>query len=298
MVVTTYSYATKDGRDLLLDVYVDSLAASRGNHAALIFSYGGSWENGKRQDGKVLLQDLAKAGYVAVGIDYRLGIRQLKEQGVKIGRDNFGQSYANAIAMAIEDLFDATRFIIDHAQTWEVDTSKVVVSGSSAGAINSLTAEYLVSVGHPLAKSRLPESFNYAAVVSFAGGVWVAGTDTLTWQREPCPVIAYHGTKDQLVPYGKLVMPGGSFAAFGPDYYIRQLREMNVSTLMHRYIGVNHDIAGIYMNHRARAEMIHTLTDLLAAKETILIDTTEEYPDRQPERKSIENTLDEMGIKQ
>lgn len=275
--MNTYTYATKDGEDLQLDVYVDPAFSDAGERPVMIFSYGGAWESGKKEDGKAFLEDFAREGYVAVGINYRLGIRRLKEKGIQIGEANFASSYSDAITMGVEDLYDATRFVLDRAGEWKIDPKKILICGSSAGAINSMTAEYLLCNDVPLATSRLPEGFNYAAVISCAGGVWVAGTDSLSWKKQPCPVLAFHGTKDQLVPFGKSVMGNGAFGAFGPDYFIPQLKAMEVSCIKHVFTESDHIIAGIYNNAQARREMFSFIERMVWAGEKLSILSTEDY---------------------
>jgi len=275
--IATYTYATKDGQDIQLDVYDDPTFAKAEKRPVVIFSYGGSWENGQKEDGKTFLENFAQEGYLAVGINYRLGIRMLKEKGVQINGENFASSYSQAITMGVEDLYDATKFILDRTDQWKIDPEKVIICGSSAGAINSMTAEYLICTDSPIATSRLPEGFNYAGVISCAGGVWVAGTDTLSWKKTPCPIIAFHGTKDQLVPYGKSVMAGGAFGAFGPDYFIPQLKGMEVSCLKHVYTESDHIIARIYDNAQARKEMLSFIERMVFSGEKLSITTTEDY---------------------
>lgn len=276
--VSTCQYAEKDGQQLKMDIYSQGASQqSSARRPVIIFSFGGGWENGTRHDGRKLLEDFARHGYVAVGIDYRLGIRQLKEAGTVIDSTSFASSYQHAITLGVEDLYDATRYVIDHAQELQADTSRIVISGSSAGATNSLTAEYLLCNGHELASSRLPASFNYAAVVPLAGGVWLADTDTLVWQRKPCPVLAYHGTDDQLVPFGRVVLGGGSFGGFGPDYYMPQLKRMEVSYLFHQYQRGDHLIAGIGDNELVRSEIMDGLERLLDSTQHVTLTINEEY---------------------
>ena len=78
--VSTHTYATKEGEALLLDIYSPVPSAdATGKRPVLIFSYGGAWEGGKKEDGKAFMEALAKEGYIGVSINYRLGIKKLKE---------------------------------------------------------------------------------------------------------------------------------------------------------------------------------------------------------------------------
>ncbi len=272
MSLTTLSYAVKGADTLRMDVYLDSAAMTESaRRPVMIFTFGGGWESGRRQDGRQFLVDAAHHGYVAVGIDYRLGIKAIKEQGVEIDSANFASSYSQAILMGVEDLFDATRYLADHAEEWQADTGRIVVCGSSAGATNSLTAEYLICNADSLAQSRLPRGFNYAAVIPLAGGIWLAQTDTLVWQQRPCPILAFHGTSDPLVPYDHVVLPGGAFGGFGPGYYVPQLKRMNVPHYLHAYDGAGHIIAAVGNNAKARNEMFHFLDSLTTGPQSSLL---------------------------
>ncbi len=297
--VTTYVYAEKDGSELKLDVYMDSTALiSNTKYPVFIFSFGGGWENGKREDGAALLNDFAHHGYIGVGIDYRLGIRQLKEEGVNVlDSTQFASSYSKAITMGVEDIFDATRYIIDHAAEWNADTSRIVVCGSSAGATNSLTAEYLICNQHSMATSRLPKGFNYAAVIPIAGGVWLKDTDTLIWQQKPCPVLAYHGTDDQLVPYDHLVLPEGAFGGFGPLYYMPQLQQMQVPHLFHTYLKGDHIVSAMHNSPTARTEMLTTLERILDHHAPLSLTITEEHYGEAPTFGNLFGAMGQLGIK-
>ena len=285
--VNTYTYASKDGEDLQLDVYIDPSFSEMENRPVMIFSYGGAWEGGKKEDGKAFLEEFAQEGYIAVGINYRLGIKKLREKGVQIGNDNFVSSYSEAISMGVEDLFDATRFVLERKEIWKIDPEKVIICGSSAGAINSMTAEYLICNDSPSATSRLPEGFNYAGVISCAGGVWVAGIDSLAWKKTPCPVLAFHGTKDQLVPFGKSMMGNGAFGAFGPDYFIPQFEQMKVPCIKHVFTESDHIIAAIYNNLQARKEMLTFIARMVYSEEKLSILSTENYYGEAPSLQAL-----------
>lgn len=294
--VTTFQFAEKEGQALKLDAYVDSAAWAKDTlHPVLIFSFGGSWEHGTRKDGKDLLETFARQGYLSVGIDYRLGVKQVKEQGVQINASNMAGVYAKAIEKGIEDLFDATAFVLSHASQWGVDTRKVVVCGSSAGAINTLTAEYLICNRHSLATTRLPRDFNYAAAIPFAGGVWLTDTDTLTWLQRPCPILAYHGTRDQLVPYSKQVFGVGG--GFGPAYFIPQLKAMKVPYLFHSYTDSDHIIAMIHSSETVHLELQAALCKVVDQRLQLATTVVDEYYELTPTLRDFFDSQDQLGIK-
>lgn len=108
-----------------------------------IFLYGGGWEAGDRKNNGLapFFDELLLKGYIVVAIDYRLGIKEAKAKGL-MNAHNGVQMYLRAIDMAVEDLYAATRFVLDHASEWKVDPNQIVIAGGSAGATTSIVAEY------------------------------------------------------------------------------------------------------------------------------------------------------------
>ena len=121
------------------------------------------------------------------------------------------------------------------------------------------------------------------------------GTDTLIWERKPCMFIDFHGTRDQLVPYGKMAM-GKLFAAFGPEYYIPQLKAMEVPYSQHIYDGADHVIALIYDNPFARQDILSFLRRTIDRKERLMQVVHEENYGTAPSLRSFIDTLRGMGI--
>ena len=234
----TYTYAVKGQDTLKLDVYTCPSARPSNKQLAYVYSFGGGWETGTRADAN-MMQKFARQGYVAISIDYRRMIERIKKEGVNVmDAEHFSSSFSKAIRTGVEDLYDATAWIVEHADMLNIDTTKIVISGGSAGATNSVMAEYYLCNGDELAQ-RLPKGFRYAGVIPFAGGIWKAGLSEPEWKTKPCPFCIIHGDKDQLVPYEKNVADALNFSAFGPAYYTRQLEKMKVPFMF--LTGVNAD---------------------------------------------------------
>lgn len=158
----TYMFVKRDTCDLFLDVYnpaKNSETTFNGKEKpTVIFMFGGGFIQGTRddEDYKKWFRQLTDNGYRVISIDYRLGLK---------GSNKVGVAQVNildkAIHMAVEDLFSATRFIIDNADQLGVNPSNMVISGSSAGAITVMQAEYEICNRTSWAQV-LPEGFNYA----------------------------------------------------------------------------------------------------------------------------------------
>ena len=157
----TYMFAQRDTCDLFMDVYEPADGSQTSidgvEKPAVIFMFGGGFIRGTRDDESYnsWFKLMTDNGYRVISIDYRLGLK---------GSNKVGIAQVNvldkAIHMAVEDLFSATNFIIENADQFEVDPSNIVISGSSAGAISVMQAEYARAEKdlHAIYRRRLPWS--------------------------------------------------------------------------------------------------------------------------------------------
>jgi len=194
----TYLFTQRDTCDLYLDIYEPT--ASETKPQTILYIFGGSFKEGER-DGKLQrawFKEMNEAGYRVVAIDYRLGMKDAKATK---GLIQFAGVLSNAIQLAVDDLFAATRFIIDNRDELGIDPSGIVIAGTSAGAITALQAEWEICNGHEQA-AILPEGYNYAGVMAFAGFI-LSDVGEIDYRTEPCPHFMCHGTEDKIVPSGK-----------------------------------------------------------------------------------------------
>ena len=133
-------------------------------------------------------------GYRVVSIDYRLA---LKGKKLKPVRDR--AVFLDAVNIAVEDLFSATRYLLDHAGELGIDPENIVTMGSSAGALTVLTAEWELS-NRTSRASVLPEDFRFAGVVSLSGAI-LSDRGKTSYRRAPAPTLLLHGTADGIVAY-------------------------------------------------------------------------------------------------
>ena len=241
LTVETEVYAVKDGDSLKLDVYIDHSVPQEGKRPVMLFVHGGGWETGTRQDISAIdfLKTMAAKGFVGVSIDYRLGYlraRQSKriadEPIVYLLQQNLmdtpaiAQVMKEATTMGVEDLLDATAFIVRNADRWNADSKRIIASGGSAGACNVLMAEYQICKG--TAKADLPKDFNYAGIISMAGAIWHSSNSGLDWVKNPCPMMLFHGKNDDIVPYDKFDCPKTGMMAYGSREIATQLTEKRI----------------------------------------------------------------------
>lgn len=108
------TYCTiNSSRNLSLDVYYPSRKVKNGSPAVILI-HGGGWRSGDRSQNIPLAQQLAKNGYVAVNVEYRLSAEAL-------------------YPAAVQDVKAAIRWTRANAHLFRVDTSRIAVLGFSAG---------------------------------------------------------------------------------------------------------------------------------------------------------------------
>lgn len=106
------TYCTIGKRKLALDAFVPKDAKT--DRIAFIMIHGGGWRSGNRTQHYPLAQALAAKGYVCFTPEYRLSTEAL-------------------FPAAVYDLKAAIRWIKANATKYNVDTSKIVIAGFSAG---------------------------------------------------------------------------------------------------------------------------------------------------------------------
>lgn len=235
----TYLYAEKEGEKLYLDHY--PAVGVTGLRPCVIFAFGGAFARGTRADKEYLpfFEALTKAGYDVVSIDYRKVLAKgIDTKGLK----GAISTMQRAVVYAAEDLISATKYLLDNAKDWDIDTTKIVACGSSAGAITALQAENMICNSAPHA--TILKEFNYAGVISFAGAIFsVSGKPK--WQTAPCPIMLFHGNADSNVPYNKASAFGVGF--YGSKSIYKQLEKMDIPYLFYSANYRNHEMAAFPM---------------------------------------------------
>ena len=193
----TRLFAVKDQQELNMDIYFSSSSCDTAQ-PCLIFVFGGGFKEGRRDAPQYddYFRYFAGKGFTVVSIDYRLGMKGEKAPGIFNHKP-----LQQAIAMAVDDLYSATSYLIQHAEELHIDPSRIIISGSSAGAMTVLQADYERCNGREAAKV-LPEGFRYAGVIAFAGSVF-SKEGTPSYMTTPAPTLFFHGSGDKLVPYNK-----------------------------------------------------------------------------------------------
>lgn len=187
---------------LRLDLYLpknDTLS----HRPLVMLMHGGSFYFGSRNDPSISqwCQHLASLGYVAASIDYRMGF-------VPTTTDIERAGYR-----AIQDAHAALRYLVANQDKYGIDTSFIFVGGSSAGAITALSLAFMTNENRPSTSfattagndlgnietsgNNLKTRFSIKGVVD----MWGALPDTSMMRGHNVPILAFHGDKDDIVPY-------------------------------------------------------------------------------------------------
>jgi len=152
----------------------------------------------------------------------------------------------NAVQMATEDVMKVTRYVIDYASELTVDPYRILLIGSSAGAIASLQCDYERCNRTERARQYLPEGFRYAGVIAFAGAIF--SRQTLEYPFDtPAPTLLLHGTADNLVPYKQIKLFNMGF--YGSSGIVKQFKERHYPHKIIRFTDEGHTVAARYFDN-------------------------------------------------
>ena len=273
---TTYKVAQRDTCDLYMDVYDPVIIPGDTlNRPTILFVFGGGFVMGQRDDPWVLpwFKLLNENGYRVVSVDYRLGLK-----GIKMKFDLFhllqSADYTKkAVDMGVEDVFASVRYLCDNAEELGVDPNNIVICGSSAGAMISLSSE-LEACNRTARAEILPEGFHFAGVMSFAGAI-MSDSGKPAYKRTPCPQLLIHGTKDGAVAYEK--MGFGRRGMFGSSYLVENvLKPAGYTYQIYRYVGHSHDMSANMMANWPEEKRF--LEAAVMGKNKLVIDCTIDDP--------------------
>ncbi len=119
------TYCSIGKRELMLDAFYPKQNTGK-KRTAIIMLHGGGWRSGNRTQHYPLVQRLAELGYVCFTPEYRLSTEALFPAG-------------------IYDIKSVIRWVRKNAALYNIDTSKIVAAGFSAGGV---IAAFMGSTGN------------------------------------------------------------------------------------------------------------------------------------------------------
>ncbi len=202
------TYARVEGKALTLDLARPKTGA--GPFPAIVCIHGGGWREGYKREFLGAIFSLAQQGYVAASINYRLAPEA-------------------HFPSQIQEVKSAIRYLRSRAGDLRLDPERIGVLGGSAGAHLALlvgttndqafppvgefpdissAVQAVVSLAGPTDLTRRFPGASEAMIRDFIGkdradapGAYEQAGPLRHVSRAAAPVMAIHGTKDELVPY-------------------------------------------------------------------------------------------------
>lgn len=232
----TYTFAHRDTLELKLDIYQP--AQPRPDHACVLYVFGGGFFSGARdsEHSVAACKAYADRGFVVAAIDYRLYLAH----AAKVSLLKMYTLFDTAICYAVEDCSAAINYLCAHAAELGIDPARIVLTGSSAGAIAVLQTDYARANNLPSA-AALPVGFKPAAVIPYSGAI-LCRNNALRYATPPAPTCFFHGTDDRLVHYRRF---RGSLhvSLFGANSVAKVFEKNDYSYWICRYPKLGHEVS-------------------------------------------------------
>tara|TARA_B100000676_G_C18054811_1_gene833685 strand:- start:650 stop:1744 length:1095 start_codon:yes stop_codon:yes gene_type:complete len=191
-------------QDLDMDIY-EPTDDTEENRPVIIFIHTGAFFSGHNEldDVTDLSIAAAKRGYVAVSINYRLGLNVLSSY-----------SGERAVFRGVQDASAAIRFLREHHEDFNIDPENIFIWGTSAGAFIGLHLAFSEENERPQSTygnssdpdlgcihcegNEYDQNGKPNALVSCWGAIgdldWIDAENNI-------PTVLYHGTLDPIVPF-------------------------------------------------------------------------------------------------
>jgi acetyl esterase/lipase len=185
---------------LHLDLY-EPIGDTVTERPAIVWVHGGSFSSGDKTSPELVdeANTFAGKGYVNASINYRL------EPG-GCSASNPTQSCITAIQEALADAQTSVRFLRTNAATYGIDSTRIAIGGSSAGAITALHVGF---------RSSEDPDAAVGAAVSLSGASLLVTIDS-----GDAPSLLFHGTADTIVPYQWAVNTYNTALTAGLDSFL------------------------------------------------------------------------------
>ena len=229
-VVPNLTYHEANNHENTLDLYLPRNA--RGPTPVLLYIHGGGWIVGNKESNVLRLLPYLEMGWAVVNVSYRL---------VQV----------SPAPAAVEDCLCALRWVAAHAEQYNLDSSRIVTSGNSAGGHLALTTGMIPSsagldrectqggfadpaVDDPVRVAAIINWYGITDVADLLSGPdekgyavrWLGGraepesvakrVSPLTYVRKGLPpILTIHGDADPLVPYQHAVQLQDKLKAVG-----------------------------------------------------------------------------------
>lgn len=260
--VKTLTYFQNDTIKLDLDLYLPKKKSGE-KIPLIMFAFGGGFSGGERTQEKNFGLFMAQNGYAVASISYTLYMK-----GKDFGCKGTLTEKIKAIQIGVSDMWQATSFIIENAGTYNIDTSKIFISGISAGAEIGFHASFWDYKLMNLYQNNLPENFKYKG---FIGGSGAIMDINLITKEKAIPMLLAHGNNDDTVPYSAgshrscPTNASGWLILFGSHAVYNQMQDLHKDIELITFCGGGHEFSG-YLFHEGQQYVLDFVNDILKGK--------------------------------
>ena len=229
--------------DLKMDVY-EPLGDTLTNRPVIIFIHSGSFFSGSNEADDMVDLSItsAKRGYVAVSIEYRLGLNILS-----------AYSGERAVYRGVQDASAVIRYLREFYEEYNINPDKIFIWGSSAGSFIGLHLAYSQEEERPestFGGGNNPDlgcidctgnTYSHNSKPNALISCWgaVGGLDWIDIE-DNIPTLMFHGNLDPIVPIGSgfpftinITLP----VVYGSSLIHDRLNELGIENQL--YIGGN-----------------------------------------------------------
>ncbi|KAF2514272.1 carboxylesterase family protein [Flavobacterium foetidum] len=260
--VKTLTYFQNDTLKLDLDLYLPKKKAGQ-KIPLIMFAFGGGFSGGERTSEKDFGKFMSENGYAVASISYSL---YMKDKDFGCG--GILKEKIKAIQIGVSDMWLATGYLIGNAAKYNLDTSKIFVSGISAGAEIGFQASFWNYKTMNLYKNNLPATFKYAGFVGGSGAV----VDTkLITKTNAIPMLLAHGSKDATVPYAKgshrscAENASGFIILYGSQAVYNHMLGLQRDIQLITFCGGGHEFSG-YLFHEGKKQVLEFVNNVVKDK--------------------------------
>lgn len=239
----TFTYLTTETDTLQIDVY-QAKEDTQKLRPMILFVHGGGFAGGARNEPEIkeFCRNMARRGIVAASMSYTLTMK-----GQSFGCKQAAENKMATFKQSGLEISAATKYLLERKGEFNIHPNQVILVGSSAGAEAVLHAAFW-----PETQTPLPDNFKYAGLISMAGALFDL---SLITKETAMPIQLFHGTCDDLVPYGSAPhhycdeQDAGYLMLHGAGSIVERMKELNKSYYLMTGCGDNHSWAGKPFKH-------------------------------------------------
>jgi acetyl esterase/lipase len=195
---------------------------------------------------------LARKGYAAAAINYRLGFNGGTQYN-SCGGNN--REVLQAIYRGVQDTYKALHYFADRSEEFGIDPGQMMLAGSSAGAIIISALVYMdqddfeamqpgiVQALGELDPMKSGTEYRVRALLTYQGYA-VFRTNNI-WASNAKPTVFFQGTNDTVLPYkqGNLFSCGSYYYMLGAEPTADRLKNMKVPYELNYQPGKGHTLS-------------------------------------------------------